>query len=215
MRSAPTPEVLPSRRVLLHGVRSWRSRTTLQYYDPLGLPLRSDRFHLRLMRCASPRRRQRRRASRVPLFSLYTCSVPYPAEARRVLRHMRVTCCLRRDVIGSALGLFLCRGCRLHFMLRPAYLLPAARLSPPRGLSTPRSGPADLSARLGSATRRSGAYRGGTFPRWRSAARSAPAPHSRAGRSPIVTTHHGGSVSSCARTSTEVAARLQGSGRRW
>ena len=33
---------------------------------------------------------------------------------------------LRRDMSGSALPLFLCRGCRLHFMLRPAFLLPLA-----------------------------------------------------------------------------------------
>ena len=57
-------------------------------------------------------------------------------------------------------------------MLRPAFLLPAARLSPPDGLLTPRSGRVDLSHGLGSATRRSDAYRDGTLTRWRSAARN-------------------------------------------
>src|SRR6266851_8202195 len=45
-------------------------------------------------------------------------------------------------------------------MLRPALLLP------PKRLSTPRCGLRDLSRRLGPATRRSDAYRGGTFTRW-------------------------------------------------
>jgi hypothetical protein len=72
---------------------------------------------------------------------------------------------------GSAPGLFICRGCRLHFMLRPASLLPVARLSPPGGLLTPRSDAGVSPRRLGPATRRSGAYRDGTCTRWRSAAR--------------------------------------------
>src|SRR5262245_53906488 len=45
-------------------------------------------------------------------------------------------------------------------MLRPADLLP------PKRLLTPRLGHRDLSRCLGSATRRSGAYRGGTCTRW-------------------------------------------------
>src|ERR1700719_2111231 len=90
---------------------------------------------------------------------------------------------------GSAPGLFLCRGCRLHFMLRPVCSLPAARLLPPRGLLTPRSGVGVSPARLGPATRRTGAYRGGTCTRWRHAAcRRRPLRPS----SVCVTTHHGG-----------------------
>src|ERR1700694_3745661 len=64
----------------------------------------------------------------------------------------------------------MCRGCRLHFMLRPVCLLPAARLAPPRRLLTPRLGDEVSPARLGPATRRTGAYRGGTFTRWKRAA---------------------------------------------
>src|SRR4029079_669132 len=71
---------------------------------------------------------------------------------------------------GSALGLFLCRGCRLHLMLRPAFLLPVVRLSPRGGLCTPGSSVEVFLERLGPATRRSGAYRRGTLTRWRSAA---------------------------------------------
>src|SRR5208283_4319063 len=76
-------------------------------------------------------------------------------------------------------------------MLRPACLLPAARLSPHNGLSTPRLGPEALASRLGPATRRSGAYRGGTCTRWTTAAWTVPPYVS--GRP--VTTHHEGSLS--------------------
>ena len=46
-------------------------------------------------------------------------------------------------------------------MLPPALLLP-----PVQGLLTPRSDRSGLPACLGPATRRSGAYRDGTFTRW-------------------------------------------------
>ena len=63
------------------------SRRPRRYYDPLGLPLRSARFRLRLIRAALPRRRLRRRVSRVPPVSLHACCSPYPAETSpRVLR---------------------------------------------------------------------------------------------------------------------------------
>jgi hypothetical protein len=55
-------------------------------------------------------------------------------------------------------------------MLRPACLLPAARLLPPHGLLTPRSGREVSLLCLGPATRRTDAYRDGTFTRWSGAA---------------------------------------------
>jgi hypothetical protein len=121
---------------------------------------------------------------------LHTCCAQYPAEIVRAFRYERARCRLRRDMNGSALGLFLCRGCRLHFMLRPVCSLPAARLSPSRGLGVPRSGRQDLSRNLGPATRRTGADRDRTLTGWRGAARNGgrawlPRP---AGR--FVTTHH-------------------------
>src|SRR5918994_1841154 len=67
-------------------------------------------------------------------------------------------------------------------MLRPADLLPPWRLL------TPRLGHRDLSRCLGSATRRSGAYRGGTCTRWIRTTRWARS------RTPIVTTRHPGIV---------------------
>ena len=57
-------------------------------------------------------------------------------------------------------------------MLRPACLLPAARLAPPHGLLTPRSGTEVSLQYLGPATRRTDAYRDGTLTRWIGAARS-------------------------------------------
>src|SRR4029077_1821918 len=146
-------------------------RRDLRYYDPLGLPLGTPRFRLRLIRARLPRRRPHRRVSRVPRVSLHTCCAPSPAETTRRLRFPYARCRLRRDMSGSALGLFLGRGCRLHFMLRPVCLLPPQRLLPPRGLLTPRSGRGVSPYDLGPATRRTGAYRGGTCTRWTRAAR--------------------------------------------
>src|SRR5262249_24145 len=45
-----TPGTLPSRRVVLHGVRSVGLRLPFRYYDPLGLPLHGARLRLRLIR---------------------------------------------------------------------------------------------------------------------------------------------------------------------
>src|SRR4051812_33733461 len=75
-------------------------------------------------------------------------------------------------------------------MLRPACLLPAARQVPPHGLLTPRLGMEGSLRYLGPATRRTDAYRDGTFTRWSGAAsqgRFSP----RGDRSFLnVTTHH-------------------------
>src|SRR6185295_16964138 len=70
-----TAGTLPSGSVVLHPHR--------RYYDPLGLPLRNARFRLRLIRVALPRRRPRRRASRVPCPSFNACCAPYPGGTRR------------------------------------------------------------------------------------------------------------------------------------
>ena len=154
-----TPGALPSGCVVLRRHR--------RYYDPLGLPLHSARLRLRLIRVASPRHGPCRRASPVPHRSLNACCAPYPGGTPRafcsgLLRGGRG---LRREMSGSAPPLFICRGCRLHLMLRPAFLLP------PQRLSTSRSGHEDLSSLdLGPATGRSGAYPDGTFTRWNGAA---------------------------------------------
>ena len=86
-------------------------------------------------------------------------------------------------------------------MLRPACLLPAMRLAPLHGLLTPRSGMEVSLLYLGPATRRTDAYRDGTFTR-RSGAASQGHPYPLGFRSFLdVTTHHSAIVgTSCART---------------
>jgi hypothetical protein len=155
-----------------------------QYYDPLGLPPNSARLHHRLIRSASPRRRPLRRASRVQCPSLNACCAPYPGETRRAIRYQPDGHGLRRDMSGSALPLFMFRGCRLHFMLRPAFLLP------PKRLSTPRSGHQGLPQRLGPATGLTGDYPGWTHTSRRNTARRHdPNPNGKQPR--FFTTHHG------------------------
>jgi len=195
----------PSRRVLPHGVRSRSPRPGLRYPGPLGLPLHSGRVRLRLIRHALPRRGPCRRASRVPRPSVHACRAPYPAETRRAFRTQRGGRGLRRDMSGSALGLFMCRGCRLHVMLRPACLLPAEQLVLPHGLLTPRSSAKVSLGRMGPATRRSGAYRGGTLTRWKSAARNGSLAHSAGEVSRFVTAHHGVMLSALALTGKHFA----------
>jgi hypothetical protein len=177
---AVTVGVLPSTDVLMRRYR--------QYYDPLGLPLRSARFRLRLIRHALPRLGPRRRASPIPHLSLHTCHRPYPGpypgETRRALRIRRGGRGLRRDMSGSTLPLFNCRGCNVQLMLRPACLLP------PKRLSTPRVGHRDLSQCLGPATRRSDAYRDGTRTRWRSAAKRLLGLERKEELGAVVRTHH-------------------------
>jgi hypothetical protein len=113
-----TAVALPSRRVV--------RRDDPRYYDPLGRPLCRPRFRRRLIRAPLLRPERHRRASRVPSLSVYACCTPYAAETARpyIPRLGGARHGLRRDMSGSALGLYLCRGCRLHVMLRPAYWLP-------------------------------------------------------------------------------------------
>ena len=77
-------------------------------------------------------------------------------------------------------------------MLRPACLLPAARLAPPHRLLTPRSGTEVSLHCLGSATRRTDAYRDGTLTRWTSAACSNTPSPSRVQSCFCFVTHHAG-----------------------
>src|SRR5437867_13180152 len=76
-------------------------------------------------------------------------------------------------------------------MLRPACLLPAARLAPPHGLLTPRSGAEVSLHHLGSATRRTDAYRDGTLTLWTGAACSSTTAPLRVQSSLCFVTHHG------------------------
>ena len=102
------------------------SRGSSRYYDPLGLPLRT--------RSTSPSAYTSRLAPTRAAQTGLSCSAPLLAHVLRPIPRRDLRACfsglphrrrgLRRDMTGSALGLFICRGCRLHFMLRPARLLP-------------------------------------------------------------------------------------------
>jgi hypothetical protein len=52
--SMTTAGTLPSSRVMPHGLRRLGSRLTVRYYDPLGLPLRTSRLRLGLIRARLP-----------------------------------------------------------------------------------------------------------------------------------------------------------------
>ena len=84
--SMTTAGTLPSSRVLPHGLRRCGLRLTVRYYDPLGLPLRTARLRLGLIRARLPRPGPRRRASHVPHLSLHACCAPYPAAVTFALR---------------------------------------------------------------------------------------------------------------------------------
>ncbi len=173
-----TPGTLPSDGVL--------RRRPHRYYDPLGLPLHRVRFGSRPGRVALPRQGPCRRISRVPCVSLDACCAPYPAgSCGDHFGSSRRSRGLRRGMSGSASRLYICRGCKLHFMLRPASLPPLT------GLLTSRFDPRGLPRCRRPATRRSDAYRGGTCTRWRSAARLVDPPK---GFVFAVTAHHGPSL---------------------
>jgi hypothetical protein len=76
-------------------------------------------------------------------------------------------------------------------MLRPVCLPPAAQLTLPRGLLTPRSGTKLSLQYLGPAIRRTDAYRSGTLARWRSAACNGLSFSFRSQIARYFTTHHG------------------------
>ena len=75
-------------------------------------------------------------------------------------------------------------------MLRPACLLPSEQLKLLLGLLTPRSGGQVSPLRLGSATRRTDAYRDGTCTRWTGAAGNSRAFPLRVSLFGCFTTHH-------------------------
>jgi hypothetical protein len=144
-----------------------------RYDDPRGLPLRDARFRHRRRRATVPRPGLRRRVSPVPHRAVRACRPPDPGELRCPSGDAGSGRGLHRDARASALPLFLCRGGRVHVMVRPA------RVLPPERLVTPRSRPSALEHKLGPATRCPGLYLDGTHTRWSGG---------------TVRTHHGASV---------------------
>jgi hypothetical protein len=95
-------------------------------------------------------------------------------------------------------------------MLRPACLLPVARLSPAGGLLTPRSGTEVSLHYLGPATRRTDAYRDGTLTRWTGAACTSTTSPLRVQSSLCFVTHHVGILGGPSRAALSAAAQRRG-----
>ena len=91
-----------------------------------------------------------------------------PRGRPALLRSFGAVCCLRRDMIGSPIPPFrvvLSRGCKVHLMLGLRLcFLPQEQYCSLKAFDTPLRHE-DLSPYPESATRRSGAYRDGTFTR--------------------------------------------------
>ena len=139
-----------------------------RYYGPLGLPPGTAPLHLRLIGTAFARRRPPGRVSPVPHRTVSACPPPYPAGVLH--RSGPHGCSLLPSPCNERLGHPSLSGSyvtRLQGSLDvgPANLLPSQR---PYGLLKAFDIPLGrqvLTRRLGSATRRSGAYRDGTFTR--------------------------------------------------
>jgi hypothetical protein len=163
-RLPPVPSVIEA-----GPLPSSRFRGLHRYYEPLGLPPGTAPFHHRLIGAAFARRGPPGRASSVPRPTVSTCPPPYPGDVQRPLRFSSAVCCLRRDMSGSAIPPFGAYLTRLQGSLHagPAKLLPShvPPMRDARAFDTPLSR-RDLAPRPGSATRRTGAYRGGTSTRW-------------------------------------------------
>ena len=138
-----------------------------RYYEPLGIPSDTTPFHRRLISAANARCGRPGRVSPVRVELSTPALLRTPDESCIPPVSMDAVCCLRRDMIGSASPPFrplISRGCKVH-----AFALGLRRCSPPspegpRVLDAPLRR-ADFAARPEPATRRTGAYRGGTYTR--------------------------------------------------
>ena len=137
-----------------------------QYYGPLGLPPGTNAISPSAYRRRFVRRGRPGRASPVPYQAVAACPPPYPGDVLHPSGLADAVCCLRRDMIGSAipsLSGFYVTGLQGSLDVGPAALLPSQEpYSSLRALDAPL-GHGDLAPRLEPATRRSGAYRGGTL----------------------------------------------------
>jgi len=140
-------------------------RRPQRYYQPLGLPPDSRPFHTRLIGRVFAERRLPGRVSPVPCRAVTTCPPPYPGDVLH--RSGSNRCSLLPSPCHERLGHptlsgFYLTGLQGSLHAGPAVLLPSRKLyGSPRAFDIPlrRRG---LSPRPGSATRRAGAYRGGT-----------------------------------------------------
>src|SRR3989442_1475435 len=93
-----TTKAGPSRSSGFHHLR--------RYYGPLGLPLDTAGFRLRLIPTAFAQRGPSRRVYPVPHQAIPACRLPYPGSVLRPLRSSVAVCCLRPDMTGSATSPF-------------------------------------------------------------------------------------------------------------
>jgi hypothetical protein len=149
-------------------LRRRSGRRPPRYYEPLGLPSDTSPLHTRLIGPAFARREPPVRVSPVPCRTVDACPPPYPGGVLH--RSGSHRCSLlpspRNDRLGhpplSGVSL---TGLQGSLDAGPAPLLPSLEsLDPIRALDSPLR-PTDLSVNPDPATRRSGAYRGGTFTR--------------------------------------------------
>ena len=139
-----------------------------RYYEPLGLPPDTRPFRTRLIGPAFARREPPGRASPVPCRTVGACPPQYPGGVLHPSGSHE--CSLlpspRHDRLGhpSLSGAYV-SGLQGSLHAGPASLLPSQESCDPiRALDSPLR-PTDLSVSPDSATRRSGAYRGGTSTR--------------------------------------------------
>lgn len=98
-----------------------------RYFAPLGLPPDAAPFRTRLIDAALLQREPPGKASPVPHRAVGHVPLPVPRRSPALLRWLHAVCCLRRGMPGSASSAFrliVCRGGRIHVMLRPAPSLP-------------------------------------------------------------------------------------------
>ncbi len=129
-----------------------------RYYGPLGLPLGTIPFHLRLIGTAFAGRRPPSRVSPVPHHSFAACRLPYPGRVLRGSGPTHAVCCLRPDMTGSASSPFgsSVTGLQRFTRVRPAASLPSSKpYSSLRAFDAPLRR-RNLSRRREPATRRTG-----------------------------------------------------------
>jgi hypothetical protein len=147
----------------------WRyGRHPQRYYEPLGLPPDSLPFRTRLIGRVFAGRRRSGRVSPVPCRAFTTCPPPYPGNVLH--RSGSTRCSLLPSPWNERLGHPTLSGIYLTGLQGSLHAGPEALLPSQKPYGSLRAFDIplrreDLSPRPGSATRRAGAYRGGTLTR--------------------------------------------------
>ncbi len=139
-----------------------------RYYEPLGLPPSTTPFRHRLIGIAFARRGPLGRVSPVPCQAVLACPPPYPVGVLHPSgsRGCSLLPSSWHERLGHpSLPAQMSRGCKVHLSIGPTNLLPSQRpCGRLRAFDIPLRQFA-LAPCPGSATRRTSAYRDGTFTR--------------------------------------------------